>query len=278
MYREEILEGFDKTYIYTISSEAANSKGRVLILHGLHDHCGRYAHIADYFKERGFSTVRYDMRGYGKSSGLRGYINRFEDYTRDLHTVVEHYLKGSVVPNYLFAHSMGALIGSHYILQYGNPYRGVVFSGGLFKVNEDLSPVLLKLSGLISRLLPKMQTIKIDANGLSRDPEIAKNIPSDNLHFSGGVRARTGAEIVKATAKLERKLEILDFPMLILHGGADPLTKCEASELLYSKSKCTDKTLKIYPGAYHELINEINKEEVLQDIYSWIEERLPQSM
>jgi acylglycerol lipase len=274
MYKEEILEGFDNTPIYTVSSENDENKGRLLILHGLHDHCGRYAHLADYFNERGFATVRYDMRGYGNSGGVRGYIDQFDDFTKDLDTVVGHFMKGSDIPNYLFAHSMGSLIGSLHILKYGNPYDGVIYSGGLFKVNEDLSPLLQKMSGVMSRILPKLQTIKLDANGLSRDPDIALRIAGDKLHYMGGVRARTGSEILKATAKLQAELEKLDFPMLILHGGADPLTKHEASELLYSKSKSEDKTLKIYPGAYHELINEINKEEVLSDIYGWIIERL----
>jgi len=274
MYKEEVLAGFDNTPIYTVTSEHAGDKARLLIVHGLHDHCGRYAHIADYFTERGFSTVRYDMRGYGKSGGVRGYIDRFDDYIQDMDTVVEHHLSKRGIPNFLFAHSMGGLIASHHILQNGNLYQGVVFSGGLFKVNEDLSPLLQKMSGVMSKLLPKLQTIKLDVNGMSRDPKVAQEIATDKLHYMGGVRARTGSEVMKATASLQEKLESLNFPMLILHGGEDSLTKHEASELLFSKSKSQDKTLKIYPGAYHELMNETNKEEVYNDIYSWITDRL----
>jgi len=274
MYKEKILKGFDKTPIYTVSSEADKGQGRLLIMHGLHDHCGRYEHIADYFRERGFSTVRYDMRGYGRSGGIRGYIDRFNDYIEDLNTVVNHFMKDPQLPNFLFAHSMGALISSHDILQSGNKFKGVVFSGGLFKVNEDISPLLQKMSGVMSKLFPKLQTVKLDKSGLSRDPETAKRINGDKLHYMGGVRARTGSEVMIATARLQDQLDKLDFPMLILHGGDDPLTKYEASELLFSKSKSLDKTLKIYPGAYHELINETNKEDVLEDIHTWIAARL----
>ena len=274
MYKEKILEGFDRTPIYTLSSSDTKDTATLLILHGLHDHCGRYEHIADYFRERGYSTIRYDMRGYGRSGGLSGYIDRFDDYTEDLNTVVRHFISDSNRPVFLFSHSMGALIASQYILLFGNPFKGVVFSGGLFKVNEDLSPILQKMSGVISKLFPKLQTVKLDANGLSRDPAIAQKIPTDKLHYMGGVRARTGSEVMKATAQLQGELEKLDFPMLILHGGNDPLTKHEASELLYSESKSQDKTLKIYPGAYHELINETNKMEILDDIYHWIADRM----
>ena len=274
MYKERILDGFDRTPIYTLSSIDTKDTATLLILHGLHDHCGRYEHLADYFMERGVSTIRYDMRGYGRSGGLSGYIDRFDDYTKDLDTVVGHFISDSNGPVFLFAHSMGALIASQYILQFGNPFKGVVFSGGLFKVNEDLSPILQKMSGVISKLFPKLQTVKLDANGLSRDPAITQKISTDKLHYMGGVRARTGSEVMKATAQLQGKLEKLDFPMLILHGGNDPLTKHEASELLYSESKSQDKTLKIYPGAYHELINETNKMEILDDIYHWIADRM----
>ena len=276
MVKEEVLQAFDQTPIYTVSAETPGAKAQILILHGLHDHCGRYAHLAEFFNEKGFSTVRYDMRGYGRSGGVRGYIDRFDDYVRDLNTVVEHFLKGSDGPTFLYAHSMGALIGSLHILKHGNPYEGVIFSGGLFKVNEDLSPVLQKMSGFISSLLPKLQTVKLDTSGLSRDPNVAAKIAGDELHYMGGIRARTGAEVIAATAELQGELTKLDFPMLIQHGGDDPLTKPEASELLFERSKSIDKTLKVYPGAYHELFNEINKEEVFEDMNDWICARLPQ--
>ncbi len=277
MYKEKFLKGVDSNSIFTVTSVPVDAKGRLLILHGLHDHCGRYEHVSDYFDTRDFATVRYDMRGFGKSEGLSGYINHFDEYINDLNTVVRHYLNDSQLPTYLLAHSMGALISSHHILQYGNPYNGVIFSGGLFKVNEDISPILQKMSGVTSRLFPKLQTIKLDANGLSRDPEVAQKIAGDHLHYMGGVRVRTGSEVMKATARLEDQLEKLDFPMLILHGGDDTVTKHEASELLFKRSKSKDKTLKIYPGAYHELMNETNKEEVLDDIHQWIMEHLKES-
>jgi len=276
MYEELILTGFDNTPIFTISKTDPDDRATLLIMHGLHDHCGRYAHLADYFGERGFSTVRYDMRGFGRSGGLRGYIESFEDYIQDFHSVEDRYIKGSDKPCFLFAHSISALISSMHFLQDENLFTGVVFSGGLFKVNEDLSPLLQKMSGLISWLFPKLPTMKIDKTGLSRDPEVGIRIANDPLHYMGGIRARTGSQLMKATAALQGRLQELNFPMLILHGGADPLTKPEASELLYSKSMSADKTLKIYPNAFHELINEINKEEVLDDIHTWIVDRIPE--
>jgi alpha-beta hydrolase superfamily lysophospholipase len=119
-----------------------------------------------------------------------------------------------------------------------------------------------------------LATIKLDASALSRDEEVADRAKNDPLQYFGGVRARTGAEVLVATAELQQQLHKLDFPMFIIHGEKDPLTKYEASELLYKRSPSADKTLKIYPDAKHELFNELNKEEVLADMVGWIDARL----
>ncbi len=263
-------DGFD---LHAQITKVQESTGSVVIVHGLHDHSGRYDHVAKFFQEFGYSTMQFDLRGNGKSSGKRGYIHRFSDHVIDMDSALSAFQEKMTGPYFAYAHSMGALILSTWILESTNPFRGVVFSGGLFKVNEDISPVLQKLSGVVSSILPALPTVKLDFKQLSRDPGILERSKSDQLQYKGGVRARTGAEVIVATAALQARLQELNFPMLILHGEADGLTKFEASELLYEKSKSSDKTLKIYPGAKHEIFNETNKDEVLGDVCDWMNAR-----
>ena len=268
-----LLQTSDKLELHARVDRVDESKGAVIIVHGLHDHSGRYNHVAESFRDCGYSTLQFDLRGNGRSDGKRGYISRFNDHVLDMDTAMQALQENFQGPYFAYAHSMGALILSTWILDHTNPFRGVVYSGGLFKVNEDISPVLQKLSGVVSAILPSVPTIKLDFRALSRDPEVLKQAARDKLQYKGGVRARTGAEVIVATAALQARLEELDFPILILHGEKDGLTKYEASQLLYERSRSSDKTIKIYPGARHEVFNEINKQEVLNDVCEWMSAR-----
>ncbi len=244
-------------------------------MHGLHDHTGRYDHVAEYFNDQGLSSFQFDLRGNGRSQGVRGYINAFQEHVTDCDAAIHSMTQKLEGPYFAFAHSMGALVLSTWILENENPFSGVVYSGGLFKVNEDISPVLQKLSGTFARLVPRLATIKLDFRELSRDPSVYERSKSDKFQYTGGVRARTGAVVIDATASLQVRLAELDFPMLILHGERDGLTKYEASELLYQQSNSSDKSLKVYPGAKHEIFNEINRKEVIDDAAQWILARIP---
>lgn len=274
MFDDLQLQTKDGVTLHAKLVRAPENKGTVLILHGLHDHTGRYDHVANYFVSRGLSTFQFDLRGNGRSDGKRGYINSFSEHVLDCDAAVREMQAQLEGPYFAFAHSMGALVLSTWILENDNPFRGVVFSGGLFKVNEDISPILQKLSGTMSKLLPSLATIKLDFRQLSRDTTVLERSKSDKYQYTGGVRARTGAQVIEGTAALQARLSELAFPMLILHGEKDGLTKYEASELLYEKSTSDDKALKIYEGAKHEIFNEINQEEVLGDAGDWIMKRV----
>lgn len=274
MFEDLNLKTSDGVALYAKVVRASGHQGTVLILHGLHDHSGRYDHVASHFASMGLSTFQFDLRGNGRSEGKRGYIKRFGEHILDCDAAVSEMKEQLNGPYFAFAHSMGALILSTWILEHDNPFRGIVYSGGLFKVNEDISPILQKLSGTVSKLFPSLPTIKLDFRELSREPEVLELSKTDTLQYRGGVRARTGAEVIDATAALQTRLSKLNFPMLIMHGEKDGLTKYEASELLYEKSTSGDKTLKIYQGAKHEIFNETNRAEVLHDATEWIRARV----
>lgn len=219
---------------------------------------------------------RFDLQGHGESGGLTAYVDRFDDYVSDFSEVADR-VSGYArdLPTFVIAHSMGALITATHILKHPEAFKGAIYTGGLFKVNEDISPFLQKISGVISAIMPKFKALKLDYGLLSRDPEVVKISAQDPLHYKGGMRARTGAELLKATKAIEGRLADWKLPVLILHGGNDQLTKPEASHNLFKHSTAEDKTLKIYDGAYHELLHEINRKDVMNDITDWLQERTP---
>lgn len=257
--------------------EVDSTRAWVVLLHGLHDHLGRYDHVVGVLNSHGYSVFRYDLRGHGRSGGKQVYVGDFSHYLSDFGEVVER-MKPLVgdQPFFVIAQSMGALIAASWILEHPGVLSGAVFTAGLFQVNPDISPVLQAMSGLLSRLLPGLRTVPLDNTRLSRDPAVQVTIERDPLHYKGGIRARTGAELMRASREIKGKLAYWDTPVLLLHGDADALTRPDASELFHQLARTEDKTLKVYPGAYHELFQEINREEVIRDILQWLETRAVQ--
>jgi len=265
--------------LYTKYQRVDNPRAAVLIVHGLGDHSGRYLDLIEFFERHQISTIRFDLRGNGRSDGKSGYIDSFDDHVSDLRAAEDYFYQRTVgLPRFLYGHSMGALVGATFLTRCANRFDGVIYSSGLFKVNEDFSPVLQKMSAVLSRILPSLPTVKIGTDGLSRDPETALESSRDPLRQTHGIRARTGHEVIKATAWMHERLKDIDYPILVLHGADDPLTKPEASQLLYEMSNSNDKLIKIYPNAMHELYHEVIREQVFEDIVDWIAARSADSI
>jgi len=122
--------------------------------------------------------------------------------------------------------------------------------------------------------LPKLKTIKLDSNGISRDPEIVKLYDTDPLCYRGGIPARSGAELTRTINRIQNQMDAIALPLLILHGTADRLADPEGSKRLYAHASSNDKTVKLYEGFYHEILNDPEKERVLNDIVQWLEAHL----
>lgn len=246
----------------------------VLIVHGWGEHCGRYAHVIERLVSEHYGVITYDQRGHGRSEGLSTYVDRFSDYVDDLKLVYDH-ASGIALdkPVFILAHSVGGLVTCHFCLVHKPSLRGVILSAASLKVNRDFSPFLQKISGVISAILPKLATVKLDSTLLSRDPAIIQKALKDPLHYKGGIRARTGAEVLKATRWMVTHTHEFTLPVLVLHGGADQIAETEGSIKFHQVCGSEDKSLKVYPESYHEIMNDVNKEEVIEDILTWISKR-----
>ena len=250
-------------------------KAKLLLIHGYAEHSGRYATLAEFLTGKGYAVYAYDHRGHGHSPGKRAYIDRFSLLLKDLTAGLDWVREdGDDKPLFLFGQSMGGAVVTLYCLSRNPDLRGVILSGAMLKVSEDLAPFLRKFSSVIGGLLPRLPTIKFVPEFLSRDSKAVQAYIHDPLNYNGRVIARTGAEMLQAAGELEGQLRRFDYPVLILHGEEDKITEPEASQMLFQQAASRDKTFKTYPGAYHELLHELNKEEVMADILAWMEARL----
>jgi acylglycerol lipase len=246
----------------------------LLIVHGYSEHSDRYQHVAEFFVERGYAVQAMDHRGHGRSQGTRAHVNRFSDFLADLHTfvdLVKEQERGRGI--FMIGHSMGGTLATLFAEEHGDLIGGVILSGATMLVSAGVSPVLIKLSKLLSALIPKLGLTSLDASTVSRDPEVVARYDSDTLNYRGRVRARMGAELLQAGEQALTGLHKITLPILIMHGSADKLADPQGSRLIYEGVSSTDKTLKIYDGLYHEIFNEPEKAQVLTDVAGWLSER-----
>ena len=265
----------DKIQLNTkIWSPEKNAKAVIIIVHGLAEHIGRYTHVGDFFSSSGYAVEGYDLRGHGNSDGEKTYIDSIFEHVSDLKNYVAH-IKHKYPEKKIFilGHSMGGEIACLYSIKYRSEVSGIILSGAVIKISDDISPLLQKLSGIIAAIFPGLPTTKIDSSGISRDKKIVELYNNDPLVYRGGTLARTGSEIINGTKYINDNMKQIISPILILHGTSDRLADPNGSSVLYNGIMSEDKTIKLYENYYHEILNEPDKEKVMQDILEWITER-----
>ncbi len=264
-------EGFS---LHATVFPATSPKAEVVLLHGFAEHSGRYTHFIQALNLAGVNVITYDHRGHGKSDGPRSYISSFDEYIDDLTIVVNHY-KNSELPAFLMGHSMGSLIAATWLTRHqDHDFRGFISSSGALKVSDHISPFLQSISGLLAAIVPTLPTIRLEAAAISRDQSVVNAYENDPLVWRKGVRARLGHELLQASKQIQERCTSISLPILILHGTADRLTDPKGSQLLMEKAASSDKQLILSDGGYHELHNDSGKEEIIQQIIDWINQRI----
>ena len=153
------------------------------MVHGLGEHSGRYAQWADWLNQAGYSVLSYDLRGHGKSGGLRGHVTSFDEYLRDTDSLfleVKNRFPNSAC--FLYGHSLGAIIACDYVLTRKPQFAGVVLSALSIKtaLQEQKGKVLL--AKVIGSILPKFTMDSgLDPMTISRDREIVSRYVHDSL-------------------------------------------------------------------------------------------------
>lgn len=242
----------------------------LLVVHGLGEHSGRYGNVVNHFVPRGYAVYALDHYGHGQSDGQREYVERFDDYIHTLKIFFDQVHGWQPRPPiFLMGHSLGGLISAVYLLDDQAGLAGAVLSAPAVKAPK-LSPALLVMGRLLSVVAPKLGVLALDASAVSRDPEVVRAYVNDPLVFTGKTTARLGAETIAAMQRVQAGAAAITLPLLILQGGADRLVDPAGAELLYQAAGSADKTLKTYPGLYHEIYNEPEHEQVLGDVEAWL--------
>ncbi len=247
-----------------------------MLVHGAGEHSGRYDHVAGRLTGAGYAVYASDHRGHGRSEGPRGLIDHVDAAASDLDQLVS--LAGAAHPGapvVMLGHSLGAMIALRYAVWNQDRLAGLILSGALAALKDVPAGVEL-IGRLLSRVAPRTPLIAVDPSLVSRDPVVVDAYRHDPLVHHGKLPARTAAEIADTVAALPDAVGAIRIPVLILYGTADRLCPPAGSVMLGERIGATDKTVKAYDGLFHEILNEPEREAVLDDVMGWLAARVPQ--
>jgi acylglycerol lipase len=249
---------------------AGRAWGYVLLVHGITDHSGRYEHVGDQLAGAGLDTWSFDLRGNGGSGGRRGHVERWSQLHDDLaeRLAAVRRIAGDR-PVVLYGHSMGTLIVLGYLLS-GRPKPDLVVAGSpaLDSTLPGWKKTLARMLGRVAPTLPIPTGIL--GSTLSRDPSVGARAGADPATCRV-TTARFGAEGLAEQARVRRDYRDLPaLPILVLHGLDDGLVPPSASERLATLPNVERRT---YPGLRHELHNEPEGPQIVDEVIAWLRER-----
>lgn len=271
---EERYDGTDGLKIaYRTWLPAAAPKAVLVIVPGFNSHSAYYQWAAEQFAADGFVVYAVDLRGRGLSDGERFYVDSIEDYVSDVDGVVE--IAKAANPGkklFLLGHSAGGVTAVTYALDHQEKLSGLVSESFAYQVPApDFAIAALK--GL-SHIAPHAHVLALANKDFSRDATVVEAMNADGLIAHETQPTKTVAALARADDRLTREFGKITLPVLIIHGTADKATKPAGSQIFFDHAGSSDKTLKFYEGHYHDMLNDIGKEQVLGDIKAWLDARV----
>eukprot|EP00249_Psilotum_nudum_P007421 c20549_g1_i1 orf=247-1266(+) len=262
----------------------AELKGVVCCTHGYGSDSGwMFQKIPMAFAQWGYGSFAADMLGHGRSDGLHGYIEDVEMVAAaslNFYQSVRDREEFKGLPKYLFGESMGGGATFLMLLQDPEGWDGALFSAPLFIMPNPMRPSKWRLTayGLFGGLAETWAVMPREnmVGKAVKDPAKGKIIASNPRRYTGSPRVGTMRQLSRLCDIFSKRCDEITVPFLVVHGTADYLTAPEGSQILYDRSKSRDKTIKLYDGMYHSLIQgetDENCDRVLFDMREWLEER-----
>ena len=243
----------------------------IALVHGVHEHSGRYAWLAGQLMLAGAEVWAVDLRGHGQSDGERGMVGRFDEYLDDLDLLLDRArASAGARPLVVMGHSMGGLVVSR-ALTSGRlgEVDGVILSSPALGVTA--SAWLQKAAPLVARWAPRLPAGRLDVSQLSRDPAVGRAYREDPLNTVRPVAAALGWEILQAVRAVRERPEAFDVPLYVFHGTDDGIVPVAATRWLAEAAPPERLTVREHAGLRHETFREPEREEVVAGITAWLD-------
>jgi alpha-beta hydrolase superfamily lysophospholipase len=274
-----MVDGFERTGVLLSTDGvqlvyrewlADTPRASIVIVHGLGEHGGRYAHLAMRLNALGFNVRAHDQRGHGRSQGARGALAHSDDLLSDLKLVTDDFTRQQKSVPFMLGHSMGGLVAARFATLQLSPVRALVLSSPALAFH--LSSSQRTLLAIASRIAPSLKAPnKLDIKGLSHDATVIAAYQSDplvhNIATPGLVRFMqdAGASVLRDAHRIKQ-------PVLLQVAGDDKLVDAQGSRVWFERLAPGLGTMHWYDGAYHEIFNESveRRARVLADLSAWL--------
>jgi acylglycerol lipase len=268
--KEEFIEGSGGLKVFLRSwPTPSKPRGIVVLVHGLMAHSGLYEWAAERLVQNDFAVYALDLVGHGKSEGEHYFTDTVDRYVQDVaHVINIAKLRDPGLPVFVFGHSAGGVVSCTYALDHQNEIAGLVCESFAYEVPAP--NITLSLLKGLSRIAPHLHVFPLKDEDFSRDPDFVEKMKADPLVHHMKYPSSTVAALVRSDERLRKEVQNITLPVLIVHGTEDKVTKPSGSQHFYEKAGSTDKTLKLYEGHYHDLLNDVGKDVVMADITAWI--------
>ncbi len=243
--------------------EPTDPKRIVVLVHGFGEHSGRYGHVAARLAADGAVVYAPDHHGHGRSDGERGLVDDVEAIVDDVYRVVETaQTEHPGLPVMLLGHSLGGMIATRYVQRGDHGLSALVLTGPFVGGNPAFE-------GLLA--MDPIPDVPIDPAVLSRDPEVGVQYATDPLVYHGPI-SRTSLETLFATVDAIRTGPTFgSLPTMWIHGEDDALAPLDAARPAIEHLRGDQLEEIVYPGARHEVLNEINRDEVLDEVARFLD-------
>lgn len=269
--REMKVAGAEDVDLYIRINAVEHPKAAVVMVHGLAEHSGRYDYVVSKLNLMGYTVYRFDLRGHGKSGGERGYVNDFHYFIEDTDLIIQVAQKENPdLPLFMLGHSMGGFITAAYGVKYPNKLKGQILSAAAVALQPTVEPLReLDFDSVAHEIVPNSLDEEI-----CRDPQVRKAYADDPLVLKEFRLNLVGEVLIKGAMWITEKMPTYQYPCLILHGSGDRIVTPDTSRYMYEHIGSNDKTLRTYDGLFHEILNEPERDQVLEDIFKWLAEKV----
>lgn len=248
-------------------------QGVVTIAHGYGEHSGRYEHVAARLTSAGYAVYAPDHHGHGRSDGRPGRVV-LADAVADLDQLITSVAiaRHPHLPQFLLGHSMGGAIALRYAIAHQQRLRAVVLSAPLAEVEG--APALKAVGKVLGVVLPGLPVSRVDPALVSRDRAVVDAYVADPLNYHGPISAAVAREFIVHVESLPTDVRTIELPTLLLWGSADRLCPPRGAEMVAAEIGSSDLSAHAFDGLFHEIMNEPERDQVLDEIVAWLDAHL----
>jgi len=274
-YTEMQLRAADETPLFVrhYRAEHAPADRTLFIVHGMSEHGERYNHVSQVAAARGWNVVVSDLRGHGRSGGVPTHVDDFDRYLDDLEAVRTHF---GLAPERtaILGHSMGGLLTALLLQRNSGFFSAGVLTSPLLAVKVQISRFTIALGKAAALVYPQTRfRSRVDQDHTTRNADVlAKRAVDPYIH-----RSVTAGWYFAMEAALKRawaQTASIRCPLLLLQAGEDRIVDPDVPRPWLDQVASSDKTFRLYPEHYHELLNEPDWPETIDLILNWLEERV----